>query len=229
MMAGRDISASKLAFGSIRVMGTCAVGGQAVGTAAAMCIKYGCMPRGILAHIDELQQTLLKEDCYIPGVRNTDVGDKALSATVRASSEREGCEAKNVINGVTRIEGDSQNKWVSDGISADGEVLTLELAEPTTVQQVRLTFDTNLNYSIKVTLSDKRKRQQRVGVPMELVKDYTVSLYEGGKLVTERTVTDNHQRLNVVSFEPTRADKVVITVHATNGADDVHIFETRVY
>lgn len=46
MMAGRDISASKMAMGSTRVMGTCAVGGQAVGTAAALCIKYDCDPRG---------------------------------------------------------------------------------------------------------------------------------------------------------------------------------------
>ena len=45
MMAGRNISASKLAFSSTRVMGTCAVGGQAVGTAAAMAVKYSCTPR----------------------------------------------------------------------------------------------------------------------------------------------------------------------------------------
>ena len=229
MMAGRNISASKLAFGSIRVMGTCAVGGQAAGTAAALCIKHGCMPRGMLAHIDELQQTLLRDDCYIPGVRNTDLGDLALSATVAASSEKIGFEAVNVINGVSRIEGDSKNMWISDGISEAGETLTLDLAESSTVSQVRLTFDTNFNYSIKVTLSDKRKRQQRVGVPMELVKDYTVSLYEKGKVVAEKTVTDNHQRLNIINFEPTSADKVVITVHATNGSKDVHIFEARVY
>ena len=229
MMAGRNISASKLAFGSIRVMGTCAVGGQAVGTAAALCIKHECMPRGILAHINELQQTLLRDDCYIPGLRNTDVNDMARLATVSASSEREGCEALNVINGISRIEGDSKNKWVSDGISESGETLTLSLDKPSTVSQVRLTFDTNFNYSIKVTLSDKRKRQQRVGVPMELVKDYSILLYKNGEIVGEKTVNDNHQRLNVVDFEPTVADKVVVKVSSTNGAEDVHIFEVRVY
>ena len=44
MLAGRILSASKLAMASSRVMGTCAVGGQAVGTAAAMCVEYGCLP-----------------------------------------------------------------------------------------------------------------------------------------------------------------------------------------
>lgn len=65
MMAGRNISTTKMALGSTRVMGTCAVGGQAVGTAAAMAIKYGCTPRQIGQHMDELQQTLLKDDYAI--------------------------------------------------------------------------------------------------------------------------------------------------------------------
>ncbi len=57
MMAGRDISTSKMAFGATRVMGTCAVGGQAVGTAAAMAVQRGCTPRDVeLFHIAELQQ-----------------------------------------------------------------------------------------------------------------------------------------------------------------------------
>ena len=42
MVAGRAIGATKLGMASSRVMGTCAVGGQAAGTAAAMCIQYGC-------------------------------------------------------------------------------------------------------------------------------------------------------------------------------------------
>jgi len=41
MMAGRNISASYVAFTSARVMATCAVEGQAVGTAAAQCVETG--------------------------------------------------------------------------------------------------------------------------------------------------------------------------------------------
>src|SRR5207249_6696894 len=39
MMAGRNISASHVAFTSTRVMATCAVVGQAAGTAAAQCVR----------------------------------------------------------------------------------------------------------------------------------------------------------------------------------------------
>ncbi len=45
LLAGRIISATHVAFGSTRVMATCAAGGQAVGTAAALCLRAG-LPAG---------------------------------------------------------------------------------------------------------------------------------------------------------------------------------------
>ncbi len=75
---------------------------------------------------------------------------------------------------------------VSDGISASGETVTLKLSKPETISEVRLTFDTNFNYSIKQTMSIKRQKQQRIGPPTELVKDYTVTLLCGGERYTKR-------------------------------------------
>ena len=229
MMAGRNISASKMAMGSTRVMGTCAIGGQAVGTAAAMCVKYRCVPRDILAHIPELQQALLKDDCYIPGLRNADARDLARTARVTATSHREGFAPEQVISGISRGEGKEHNLWLSDGMGAAGETLSLKLSEKTVVSQVRLTFDSNFNYAIKLTLSAKRQAQQRIGVPPELVKDYTVRLWDGDTLVREAEVRDNVQRANIVELEPALCDRVTVTVHATNGATDAAIFEVRIY
>ena len=113
-ISGRSMSASKLAMASSRVMGTCAVGGQAVGTAAAMCIKYGCGTRGVKQHMTELQQTLLKDDCYIPGYKNEDPLDLARTAKVTATSEKHA--AVNVINGVARTVEENINCWQSNGI-----------------------------------------------------------------------------------------------------------------
>lgn len=94
---------------SSRVMGTCAVGGQAVGTAAALCKKYGCTPHDVEAHMKELQQLLLKDDCYIPGYKNEDPADLARTAQVSAGSEKQ--PAANVINGVSRTVGEDENCW----------------------------------------------------------------------------------------------------------------------
>ncbi len=46
-MAGRNVSVSHVALGSPRVMNTCGQMGVAVGYAAGLCKKYGCLPREI--------------------------------------------------------------------------------------------------------------------------------------------------------------------------------------
>ncbi len=229
MMAGRNISATKMAMGTTRVMGTCAIGGQAVGTAAAMCIDKHCMPRDILNHINELQQTLLKDDCYIPNLRNTDPKDKARTAAVSVSSAKEEHGAENLTNGVTRPEHGGENLWISNGLAEAGETVTLQLQEPSVVSEVRLTFDTNFNYSNKQTQASKRQKQQRIGTPPELVRDYTVTLWLHDKIVAETSVTENTQRNNVVTLVPAECDRVTVTISATNGCKDVHIYEIRLY
>ncbi|QLD12003.1 FAD-dependent oxidoreductase [Microbacterium oleivorans] len=87
LMAGRDISASHVAFGSTRVMATCGAGGEAAGTGAALALDLGVRPRRIAtAHAHELRQLLLRQDAAIFGVRNDDPHDLALRARVTASS-----------------------------------------------------------------------------------------------------------------------------------------------
>jgi len=90
MLAGRNVSASHVAFGSTRLIATGAVMGQAVGTAAALCKRYDTTPRAIQhEHIGELQQLLLRDDAYVPGVRNEDRADLARLAHASATSAAE--------------------------------------------------------------------------------------------------------------------------------------------
>jgi hypothetical protein len=86
-LAGRCISATRMALGSIRLQPTLAGGGQAVGTAAALCHKYGTLPRQLgRERIAEVQQKLIRDDCFLPGVVPADPLDLATRATVSASS-----------------------------------------------------------------------------------------------------------------------------------------------
>jgi hypothetical protein len=89
LLAGRLISASHVAFGSTRVMATCATQGQASGTAAHLAARHGLTPRELgTTHVRLLQQTLLREDAPLIGVRAEDDADLAPRARVTASSER---------------------------------------------------------------------------------------------------------------------------------------------
>ncbi len=87
-LAGRIISATHIAFGSTRVMLTCAHSAQAVGMAAAICTEQKLLPRDLLEPecIVSLQQRLLRCGQFIPGVRAADSGDLAASAHISASS-----------------------------------------------------------------------------------------------------------------------------------------------
>lgn len=89
-LAGRIVSASHIAFGSTRVMATCAHNAQAVAVAAAMCRLGQLLPRDLTApaRIRSLQAALLRTGQHLPGVRVTDPDDLAASAAVSASSTR---------------------------------------------------------------------------------------------------------------------------------------------
>jgi hypothetical protein len=106
MFAGRNISATHIAFASTRVMATCGVIGQGVGTAAAIAMREGVLPGQVAARPDiikKIQQRLLRDDCYLIGLRNDDTDDLVRrAAAITASSEQEGGEAFRVKDGLTR-------------------------------------------------------------------------------------------------------------------------------
>lgn len=230
VIGGRAISASHMAFGSTRIMATCAVVGQAGGTAAAMAIENGILPGELLKYIKELQQRLLKDDCYIPGFKNEDEKDLARSAKVKSSSalEKAGCE--NIINGIARKVGDETNCWISEVISKDGEWVSLEFGRVIDPGEVHLKFDSNLSKEIMISLSRDVLFGQTPGIPPELVKDYDVELYRDGKLVHTESVRNNYLRFRVHKLETSiGCDSLKIHILSTNGDKHVRIFEIRVY
>lgn len=87
--AGRIISTTHVAFGSSRVMATCALGAQAVGMAAALCMKYHLLPYDITKDpwIGALQQELNKKGQSLPGIPiNNDANSLTDKAAITVSS-----------------------------------------------------------------------------------------------------------------------------------------------
>lgn len=231
LMCGRIISASKLAMSSARIMGTCSVGGQAVGTAAAIAIRNGCTVKEVgERHIRELQQELIKSDCYIPGVMNFDENDIAKGASVTASSERKGYEAVKVINGITRNTETQNNLWVSNGISKDGETLSLVFNESVNISEIRITFDPNLSEERCISVAKSFIDKEPIGVDNELVKDYAIRIIKDKTVLFEKEVAGNYQRLNVHKLEDSvYGNQVTICIKNTHGCFDARVFEVRIY
>ncbi len=87
-LAGRIISATHVAFGSSRVMLTCAHGAQAVGQAAAICSKENLLPRNLATkeQIKKLQLALNRNGQGIPRIHLPDDQNLAKDACITASS-----------------------------------------------------------------------------------------------------------------------------------------------
>lgn len=119
MMAGRNVSVTHAALGTVRVMATTALMGQAVGTAAAWAIQAGRPVGDAPDQIDTIQQTLLRDGCFLPNVVNKDVEDLALAATVNASST---AQLVGVGRNTPGIHG-GLGRWLDTGKKADMERL----------------------------------------------------------------------------------------------------------
>jgi hypothetical protein len=232
-MAGRNASCSHVAFSSTRVMATCAAMGQAVGTAAALCARHGLRPRQIYedeARRGELQQTLLRDDQTIRDAKNEDPADLARQARVTASGVHGGSHPENVLDGEVRnMEHRLSHRWVAP-MGDDGAWLELSWETPQRLGQVQITFDTGFHRELTLTASDGHNAHIVRGPQPETVRDYTVSVRTpGGERVEVARVEGNHQRLRRHEFEPLEALAIVIHVTATNGSENVSVYEVRCY
>lgn len=230
LLAGRAISCSHLAFASSRVMGTCAVVGQAVGKAAALAVQKSCYPKELGSQVALLQQCLIREDCFIPGVKNNSSLSVTNSCEVTASSCQSGFEAQEITTGQYRSGLDRSHCWKSNGISKKGEWIEIKFPTPVRVSEVRLIFDSNLSREITISISEEILARQIKGTPPEIVKDYDLELFCDGKSTAFWHRQGNYQRLNVFSCgQIVYCDRIRLTCYETHGSPDIAVFGVDVY
>lgn len=214
MFAGRDISCSHMAMSSTRVMATCALLGQAAGTAAAIAIEKNVSPAGISEkYVSLLQDTLEDDDCMLP-YRWRKVSALTLSAKTDPSNEP-------LRNGIDREwEGEDNGAYTLPG---DGNIC-YSWKKPVTVSAVRLILDSDL----KVKSKRMRKLEattERKAMPKEMARNFRIQVkLKKGEWQTVATVTENFRRLVKVAFEPVEATEVRVVVDNTWGAEKAHIF-----
>ena len=230
-ICGRLISASHVAFASTRVMATCSVIGQAVGTAAAMAVHKGYeQPRELLKDIKQLQIELTKDDCYIPEFQYDNPADLAKGASIKASSTNIGYGAKNVVNGMNRNVHDVQNNWMSNETGKESEWIKFDFDKAVEIKELLIRFDTNLSKEIMPSLSKRSLSRQIPGMPPELVKKYTCEFYLNGEKQMTVSEDNNYKRSVQHSFlSPVTTDSVIIKFEETYGSKSVSVFEVSIH
>ncbi len=231
--AGRNISATHIAFASTRVMATCAVGGQAVGTAAALWIREKSNDIRALstpANILALQQRLLRDDAYLLDLVHDDPADLARSAQPRATSG--GDTATLALDGIGRDLRAAFGAWSSDSIhawtsAALPATLTLELASPAPIREIHVTFDSGFEKELLLTPSHHHQKISAPrGAQTKLVRHYRVRI--DGVIVHEEK--NNILRKRVHRLPAAVSGRMLeIECLATHGVPVVRIFEVRAY
>jgi hypothetical protein len=239
MMAGRNISASYVAFTSARVMATCAVIGQAAGTTAAHCVEAGILPRDLVKdakRVETLQQTLLRDDQTIKNLRNQDSKDVARLANVTASAEKDNAKAALVIDGYTRDIPDKRgdpaevHQWAAPVSEGKPAWIDLKWTRPQRIGQVQITFDTGFRRQLTLSASDSVNSSCKRAAQPETVRDYSlVGRKADGSTQVLATVKGNFQRLNRHKFDAADFEGLRVEVLATNGDPLARIFEIRCY
>ena len=226
--AGRNISMTHAAMSSSRVMATCALCGQAAGTAASIAVKYGTTPHGVYTdHLAELQNTLLWDDMLLPHHPRTPAAlSKGAQLTVNGAQK---AEAE-----VLRDGNDRENLFVC----APGDVVEYRFDAPVIAEEVRIIFDSDLD---RVTLPGdhvERNHTMRANLlptapimhlPTTLCKSYTVeAVCEDGSVIRLAEETNNLRRLVIIPVGTSVSTIRFVGQDVHEGGGEIRLFSFEV-
>jgi len=177
-------------------MATCALLGQAAGTAAALCTRHRCEPRSLNSgdRIRELQSILMDDDCWLPGLHRP-------ISTLAASSSLSG-DGKNVqllLNGLDRDREKEQHAW--EGTPGSSSIV-YHWKGPTKIAGARFVFDSNLQLHKRMPCTYPHREAGQCAVPKSMVKAFRIEACDSkGAWRTVFRETNNYQRLVRVPLE----------------------------
>ena len=200
--AGRNISMTHFAMSSMRVMATCALMGQAVGTAAALATRHRLTPHEVYVHrLSDLQTSLMDADCFLPAMprpvgetcRRTALVDSDGAPIPHGDALKNGQDRPNIHYGTTVCGLDLPN----------GQAVEYRFLAPMAVESVHLTFDSDLNRTTlpgdkceqdHATRANIRLDSPQFHLPLTLCKAFRLEADTTDGIVTLLDVTHNAAR-----------------------------------
>ena len=204
VFAGRNISVTHAALSSSRVMATCGILGQAIGTAVAQAVRDQVDIRDV--DVPKLQKTLQRDDCYLPWHENP---VSALCANAQ-------CNADIVRNGKDRLE---ENCW----IGGEGDRIVYDFGSDTPVNRIYITFDSNLSRNYRNMPSRFPLNEPDCKLPDTLIKHYKVVGTDSQGNRFEYEDKASHQRFVEIPVDWNIRTLELIPLQ-THGCDQFRVF-----
>jgi len=242
MFAGRNLSATHMAFSSTRVMATCSVMGEGLGTFAAFALRTDKQVNLHRAWQDKriihgAQQQLLRQGAFLPG-RKLEDRNLAAEAILTASSEQPDGLAANVADGHSRsvhgplgarpdLTEPGTHRWMSEP-SDPVPWLNLHWETGVNIRRITFVFDTALHRYLTLSLNKARASTVHWGAQPETVKAFKIYAGHGdGRRTEVAHVQDNYQRQVEIGCELADVRDLRVEILATNGLDHARIVELR--
>ena len=223
--AGRNISMTHAAMSSTRVMATCALCGQAVGTAAATAAAHGALPHDVYeTYLDELQEALLWDDCMLP--HHPRLPSELMT---QAELTLDGAYTASLEN--LRDGNDRENVFVCKA----GQQILCRFRAPRQIEEVRIVFDSDLDRQTLPGSECERRHMTRCNLlpdspvmrlPSTLCADFMLEgIDETGSAVITKRITNNLHRLVKLPLNGARLSALRLTPLAAHaGGTQMRVF-----
>lgn len=225
--AGRNVSVTHAALSSTRVMATCALLGQAVGTAANIAREYGLSPHGVYEEkIDLLQQRLMEDGCFLPyHTRRIPAVCRSAALTCEGTAPEHLENLRGGIDRNHRLYGGEDRRVTL----ALGRAVTYTFDPPTALRFARLRFDADLNRETLPGDDVERKHVMRANrtpespsthLPTTLVKSYALTaVTAAGERIVVAETKENVLGCVNIPLQDAPLQSVSLTLRATWGGD----------
>jgi len=230
MFAGRNISTTHAALSSTRVMMTCAVLGQAAGEGAAVAVEYEATPQGVYDfYLDELQQRLLRSDCFIPYLTR-EKGKPMQKARLKAEYET----VASCVDRNHQLFGNGDN-----AVSVkSGEKITYTFDEACYVEIAHTVFDSDLNRETLPGSQCERYHSMRCNLfenspkmcmPKTLVKSFDIEFVLRDGTVKTISFDNNIRRMNEIVIDECVKEISLIPKSTWGEGDTCRVFSFDLY
>ena len=220
--AGRNISATHAAMSSTRVMATCSLLGQALGTAASICFKNNLKPKDLKdCYITLLQNTLMDDGVFIP-TKKRSISKLTTDAKINLTAS----DKDILFSGIERpgFENDVGNKIILN----KGDNISFSYNSEMHIDTLRIQFDLDykrqsVSPNLKMQWFAQKLHQGLDFVPMKvantIVKSFEV--YADGSLIYK---TDNNYHSLVKVNINKDVKNVLIKFNDTWGYEKINIY-----
>ena len=220
--AGRNISATHAAMSSTRVMATCSLLGQALGTAASICFKNNLKPKDLNdSYITLLQNTLMDDGVFIPNKKRS-ISKLTTDAKINLTAS----DKDILFSGIERpgFENDEGNKIILN----KGDNISFSYNSEMHIDTLRIQFDLDykrqsVSPNLKMQWFAQKLHQGLDFVPMKvantIVKSFEV--YADGSLIYK---TDNNYHSLVKVNINKDVKNVLIKFNDTWGYEKINIY-----